>query len=225
MIRNLWKSPVKRSLEISHLLPLPNSLLPHVSFSPQAAASLPFRGAPGQCRSDGHSKPVPFSFGRPCSSRELTQATASSNRTAPALLPQPRLALSSLLDLLRARPSGVRFNRYCVYRVRESCQLPLGLGLGAPSLYDGSAVLVSHTQWPRDFSSHLVVEGLLIAVIVFQLSRKSYKPPKKPLTEKEIDELCDEWEPELLCPPIKEGATIDAPTLESAVGPHTIVDC
>ncbi|XP_023157425.1 long chain base biosynthesis protein 1b isoform X1 [Zea mays] len=153
------------------------------------------------------------------------------------------------------------FCRYCVYRVRESCQLPLGLGLGAPSLYaavlarvsaafngplaravvfgvhidgspsffvcsqDGSAVLVSHTQWPRDFSSHLVVEGLLIAVIVFQLSRKSYKPPKKPLTEKEIDELCDEWEPELLCPPIKEGATIDAPTLESAVGPHTIVDC
>jgi serine palmitoyltransferase len=31
---------------------------------------------------------------------------------------------------------------------------------------------------------HLVVEGLLIAVIVFQLTRKSYKPPKKPLTEK-----------------------------------------
>jgi serine palmitoyltransferase len=29
-----------------------------------------------------------------------------------------------------------------------------------------------------------VEEGLLIAVIVFQLSRKSYKPPKKPLTEK-----------------------------------------
>jgi len=72
---------------------------------------------------------------------------------------------------------------------------------------------------------HLVVEGLLIAVIVFQLSRKSYKPPKKPLTEKEIDELCDEWEPELLCPPIKEGAKIDALTLESAVGPPTIVNC
>lgn len=34
------------------------------------------------------------------------------------------------------------------------------------------------------FSGHLVVEGLLIAVIVFQLSRKSYKPPKKPLSEK-----------------------------------------
>ncbi|KAL5651994.1 hypothetical protein ACJX0J_037452, partial [Zea mays] len=70
---------------------------------------------------------------------------------------------------------------------------------------------------------HLVVEGLLIAIIVFQLSRKSYKPPKKPLTEK-IDELCDEWETKPLCPPIKEGAKIDAPTLESAAGPHTIVD-
>ncbi|KAK3151070.1 hypothetical protein QOZ80_3AG0241330 [Eleusine coracana subsp. coracana] len=71
---------------------------------------------------------------------------------------------------------------------------------------------------------HLVVEGLLITVIVFQLSRKSYKPPKKPLTEKEIDELCDEWEPEPLCPPIKEGGRIDTPMLESAAGPHTIVD-
>jgi serine palmitoyltransferase len=34
------------------------------------------------------------------------------------------------------------------------------------------------------------------------------------LSLQEIDELCDEWEPELLCPPIKEGAKIDAPTLE-----------
>ncbi|XP_044982174.1 long chain base biosynthesis protein 1a [Hordeum vulgare subsp. vulgare] len=71
---------------------------------------------------------------------------------------------------------------------------------------------------------HLVVEGLLIAVIVFQLSRKSYKPPKKPLSEKEVDELCDEWEPEPLCPPIKEGSNIDPPILESAAGPHTTIE-
>lgn len=31
---------------------------------------------------------------------------------------------------------------------------------------------------------HIVVEVLLIAVILFLLSRKSYKHPKKPLTEK-----------------------------------------
>ncbi|XP_037471521.1 long chain base biosynthesis protein 1a-like, partial [Triticum dicoccoides] len=62
---------------------------------------------------------------------------------------------------------------------------------------------------------YLVAGGLLIAFIVFQLSRKSYKPPKKPLCEKEVDELCDEWQPEPLCPPIKEGPQIDTPILES----------
>ncbi|KAL0904323.1 hypothetical protein M5K25_026415 [Dendrobium thyrsiflorum] len=71
---------------------------------------------------------------------------------------------------------------------------------------------------------HLVVELLLIAVILFQLSRKSYKPPKKPLTEKEIDDLCEEWVPEPLCPPISEEKQFHTPTLESAAAPHTIVD-
>lgn len=71
---------------------------------------------------------------------------------------------------------------------------------------------------------HLVVEGLLIAVILFQLSRKSYKPPKKPLSEKEIDELCDEWELETICPSVKQGTRIDMPVLESAAGPHTTID-
>ncbi|KAJ6807519.1 long chain base biosynthesis protein 1b [Iris pallida] len=71
---------------------------------------------------------------------------------------------------------------------------------------------------------HLVVEVLLVLVILFQLSRKSYKPPKKPLTEKEIDDLCDEWVPESLHPPITEEMLVQPPTLESAAGPHTIVD-
>ncbi|KAM0942854.1 putative serine C-palmitoyltransferase [Dioscorea sansibarensis] len=71
---------------------------------------------------------------------------------------------------------------------------------------------------------HLVVEVLLIAVILFQLSRKSYKPPKKPLTEKEIDDLCDEWSPEPLHPPITEEMLSVPPTLESAAGPHTVID-
>lgn len=71
---------------------------------------------------------------------------------------------------------------------------------------------------------HLVVEMLLIAVILFQLSRKSYKPPKKPLTEKEIDDLCEEWVPEPLCPPISEEKQVQTPTLESAAATHTIVD-
>ncbi|KAJ0964225.1 hypothetical protein J5N97_029347 [Dioscorea zingiberensis] len=71
---------------------------------------------------------------------------------------------------------------------------------------------------------HLVVEVLLIAVILFQLSRKSYKPPKKPLSEKEIDDLCEEWVPEPLHPPITEEMEVQPATLESAAGPHTIID-
>ncbi|KAJ8506503.1 hypothetical protein OPV22_007389 [Ensete ventricosum] len=71
---------------------------------------------------------------------------------------------------------------------------------------------------------HLVVEVLLVAVILFQLTRKSYKPPKKPLSEKEIDDLCEEWVPEPLHPSISEDMKAEPPTLESAAGPHTIID-
>ncbi|XP_024158952.1 uncharacterized protein LOC112166359 isoform X1 [Rosa chinensis] len=71
---------------------------------------------------------------------------------------------------------------------------------------------------------HLYVEVLLFAVIVFLFSQKSYKPPKKPLTEKEIDDLCEEWVPEPLIPPITEDMQYEPPVLESAAGPHTIVN-
>ncbi|KAK1273044.1 Long chain base biosynthesis protein 1b [Acorus gramineus] len=73
---------------------------------------------------------------------------------------------------------------------------------------------------------HFVIEVLLVVVILFQLSRKSYKPPKKPLTEKEVDELCDEWVPESLHPPITKEMEeqIQTPVLESAAGPHTVID-
>ncbi|XP_077234031.1 long-chain base1 [Tasmannia lanceolata] len=70
---------------------------------------------------------------------------------------------------------------------------------------------------------HLVVEALLVAVILFLLFQKSYKPPKRPLTEKEIDDLCEEWVPESLHPPITEGMEFEPPILESAAGPHTVV--
>ncbi|XP_004291082.1 PREDICTED: long chain base biosynthesis protein 1 [Fragaria vesca subsp. vesca] len=71
---------------------------------------------------------------------------------------------------------------------------------------------------------HLFVEVLLFAVIVFLLSQKSYKPPKKPLTEKEIDDLCEEWVPEPLIPPITKDMQYEPPVLESAAGPHPIVN-
>ncbi|KAL7210860.1 hypothetical protein ACSBR2_013851 [Camellia fascicularis] len=40
----------------------------------------------------------------------------------------------------------------------------------------------------------------------------------------EIDELCDEWVPESLIPPITEDMRYEPPVLESAAGPHTIIN-
>ncbi|KAG9156625.1 hypothetical protein Leryth_006611 [Lithospermum erythrorhizon] len=71
---------------------------------------------------------------------------------------------------------------------------------------------------------HLFLEGLLLVVILFLLSQKSYKPPKRPLTNKEIDELCNEWVPESLIPPIPDDIKCDTPVLEGAAGPHAVVD-
>ncbi|GAV89624.1 Aminotran_1_2 domain-containing protein [Cephalotus follicularis] len=71
---------------------------------------------------------------------------------------------------------------------------------------------------------HLVVEVLLLVVILFLLSQKSYKPPKRPLTEKEIDELCQDWVPEPLIPSITKEMQSEPPVLESAAGPHTIIN-
>ncbi|CAL5346683.1 unnamed protein product [Camellia sinensis] len=45
-----------------------------------------------------------------------------------------------------------------------------------------------------------------------------------PLQRSEIDELCDEWVPESLIPPITEEMRYEPPVLESAAGPHTIIN-
>lgn len=80
------------------------------------------------------------------------------------------------------------------------------LALDSPSA--GAVVFGVH------ISGHLFVEVLLLVVILFLLSQKSYKPPKRPLTKKEIDELCDEWVPESLIPPIIEEMQCEPPVLE-----------
>lgn len=75
-----------------------------------------------------------------------------------------------------------------------------------------------------NIGGHLFLEVFLLVVILFLLSQKSYKPPKRPLTNKEIDELCDEWAPESLIPSLNEEMLYEPPVLESAAGPHTIVN-
>jgi len=71
---------------------------------------------------------------------------------------------------------------------------------------------------------HLFLETLLVVVIAFLLLQKSYQPEKRPLTEQEIDQLCDEWTPEPLHPPITKEMELSPPVLESAAGPHTVVN-
>ncbi|KAL4189025.1 hypothetical protein AMTRI_Chr08g204910 [Amborella trichopoda] len=62
---------------------------------------------------------------------------------------------------------------------------------------------------------HLVVEAILVVALIYLFFQKSYKPPKRPLTEKEIDELCAEWVPEPLHPPITADMLYEPPVLES----------
>ena len=59
---------------------------------------------------------------------------------------------------------------------------------------------------PAEFiqhKGHLVLEGIILVIIIYFMAQRSSKPVGKrawdrPLTEREIQELCDEWEPEPL---------------------------
>ncbi|MCO5562522.1 hypothetical protein L7F22_016149 [Adiantum nelumboides] len=73
-------------------------------------------------------------------------------------------------------------------------------------------------------NGHVFVEALLVIVIVYLLLQNSYQPEKRPLTTQEIDQLCDEWSPEPLHPPISTEMEVEAPLLESAAGPRAIVN-
>ncbi|KAJ0037959.1 hypothetical protein Pint_22534 [Pistacia integerrima] len=62
-------------------------------------------------------------------------------------------------------------------------------------------------------TGYLFVEVLLV-VILSLLSQKSYNPPNRPLTKKEIDELCDEWVLESLILIISKEMLYEPPVLE-----------
>lgn len=71
---------------------------------------------------------------------------------------------------------------------------------------------------PTDFiesKGHLVVEGFLLVVISYLLFQGAYKPSKRqerPLTDKEIDELCEEWQPEPLGGALTPAQTVQLQT-------------
>lgn len=87
---------------------------------------------------------------------------------------------------------------------------------------------------PSEFIAHrghLAIEGLLVVVISYLLFQSSFKPKARnsgetPLSEKEIQELCDEWEPEPLWGVLTEfqQATIDPPVVTPISGTMVQID-
>eukprot|EP00249_Psilotum_nudum_P020305 c27645_g1_i1 orf=282-1718(-) len=91
-------------------------------------------------------------------------------------------------------------------------------------LLSGDASLAGAVVFGVRIDGHFVVEALLVVAIIFLLLQKSYQPEKRPLTKQEIDQLCGEWVPEPLHPPVTEEMEFEGPVLESAAGPWTIVN-
>lgn len=79
-----------------------------------------------------------------------------------------------------------------------------------------------------EHKGHLLVEGLLLAVITALLLQGSTRPrqgEEEPLTEKEVDELCEEWEPEPLYPSLPpEQAAWKEPVITSQAGKQVVVN-
>ncbi|KAK9807535.1 hypothetical protein WJX72_001902 [[Myrmecia] bisecta] len=79
-----------------------------------------------------------------------------------------------------------------------------------------------------EHKGHLVLEGLLVVIISYLLIQRTYKPSSKeaePLTEKEIDQLCEEWEPEpLYRPPTSTEADYEPPVISSTMGTYVVAN-
>ncbi|KAK9918935.1 hypothetical protein WJX75_008173 [Coccomyxa subellipsoidea] len=85
-----------------------------------------------------------------------------------------------------------------------------------------------HPTYIIEHQGHLVFEVVLSVVIAYLLFQRSYKPSakqEKPLTEKEMDELCAEWQPEPLCGPLTEAQRkFEPPVISSAAGVYIMAN-
>ena len=85
-------------------------------------------------------------------------------------------------------------------------------------------------QFLEQYHGHLVLEAVLIIIIVkFMLQGSSYsgEGQKEKLTENEIDELCEEWEPEPLVPdisPFQKQWLEHTPVISSCAGHRMTVN-
>ncbi|GFR42080.1 hypothetical protein Agub_g2876, partial [Astrephomene gubernaculifera] len=81
-----------------------------------------------------------------------------------------------------------------------------------------------HPAYFLEHKGHLVIEGILIALIVYLALQHSFKVHRRaedPLTDKEIDQLCKEWKPEPLVPTIPEAEQLpEPPVITGLDGPY-----
>ncbi|GAX79061.1 hypothetical protein CEUSTIGMA_g6501.t1 [Chlamydomonas eustigma] len=84
-----------------------------------------------------------------------------------------------------------------------------------------------HPAYFLEHKGHLLVEGLLLAVILYLFLQNTFKPRasnEEPLTDKEIDTLCKEWQPEPLVPTIKSEDLPVERVVTSVDGLYAVVD-
>ncbi|KAG2495338.1 hypothetical protein HYH03_006608 [Edaphochlamys debaryana] len=81
-----------------------------------------------------------------------------------------------------------------------------------------------HPAYFLEHKGHLVIEGILVLLILYLALQHSFKVHPRaedPLTEKEIDQLCNEWQPEPLAPPVPEKDRMPDPHVITGIdGPH-----
>mmetsp|Transcript_5160 Transcript_5160/g.12599 ORF Transcript_5160/g.12599 Transcript_5160/m.12599 type:complete len:493 (+) Transcript_5160:89-1567(+) len=89
---------------------------------------------------------------------------------------------------------------------------------------------ISHTvHWETFIANHghFVVEVVLVLIILYLILQKGRPSGRdlEPLTEKEVESLCKEWEPEPLCPPMSESEKHKTfPIVSSTSGAQAVVD-
>lgn len=87
------------------------------------------------------------------------------------------------------------------------------------------------TLHPASFlehQGHIVLEAALVLMILYLYLQSSFKPRSKqnePLTEKEIDELCEDWVPEPLSKPLPDHVRVwEPPVISSVCGTHVVAN-
>mmetsp|Transcript_38146 Transcript_38146/g.107806 ORF Transcript_38146/g.107806 Transcript_38146/m.107806 type:complete len:485 (-) Transcript_38146:161-1615(-) len=92
----------------------------------------------------------------------------------------------------------------------------------------GPGLFIAPWQNLVEYNSHFLVEVVLILVILYLLLQKGKpgtSPDQQPLTESEVDQLCAEWQPEPLCPPLSVFEEQKSfPVVESVSGVQVKVD-